>query len=142
MKDDRCLQYALTVALNYGKIKNHPERIINVEPFIDQYNWARINFPSQKKNEMSLKKLINQLLLIFCMFLIIVNRCENHDCCKLEMPEKGKNILEYIPGEKSVMTPFAIYADLESTLEKVSSFVIASLVKQRINLIIIEVKIV
>ena len=24
--DDRCFQYALTVALNYGKIKNHPER--------------------------------------------------------------------------------------------------------------------
>ena len=25
MNDDRCFQYALTVALSYGKIKNHPE---------------------------------------------------------------------------------------------------------------------
>ena len=46
--------------------------------------------------------------------------CENHDYCKLKIPEEGKNILEYIPGEKSVMTPFVIYADLESILEKIS----------------------
>ena len=44
--------------------------------------------------------------------------CENHDYCKLEMTEEGKNILEYIPGEKSVMIPFDIYADSESILEK------------------------
>ena len=36
------------------------------------------------------------------------------------MPKEGNNILEYIPGEKSVMTPFVIYADLESILEKIS----------------------
>ena len=36
------------------------------------------------------------------------------------MPGKGKNILEYTPGEKSVMTPFVIYADLEFILEKIS----------------------
>ena len=46
--------------------------------------------------------------------------CENHDYCKPEMPGEGKNILEYKPGEKSVMTPFVIYADLESILEKIS----------------------
>ena len=26
-KDDRCFQYAVTVALNYEQIKDHPERI-------------------------------------------------------------------------------------------------------------------
>ena len=36
------------------------------------------------------------------------------------MPKEGENILEYIPGEKSIMTPFDIYADLESILEKIS----------------------
>ena len=50
MNDDRCFQYALTVALNYGKIKNHPERTKNIEPFIDQYNWDEINFPSDEKD--------------------------------------------------------------------------------------------
>ena len=49
MNDDRCFQYALTVALNYGKI-NHAERTKNIEPFIDQYNWDEINFPSDQED--------------------------------------------------------------------------------------------
>ena len=49
MKDDRCFQYALTVALNYQKnLKITPEIIKNVKPFIDQYDWSDINFPSDK----------------------------------------------------------------------------------------------
>ena len=44
--------------------------------------------------------------------------CENHECCKLEMPKKG-SVLKYIPGEKSVMTPFVIYVDSESIAEKI-----------------------
>ena len=35
------------------------------------------------------------------------------------MPKKG-SVLKYISGEKSIMTPFVIYADLESILEKIS----------------------
>ena len=50
MNDDRYFQYALTVALNCGKIKNHAERTKNMEPFIDQYNWDEINFPSHQKD--------------------------------------------------------------------------------------------
>ena len=49
MKDDRCFQYALTVALNYQKnLKITPEIIKNVKPFIDQYDWSDINFSSDK----------------------------------------------------------------------------------------------
>ena len=36
--DNKCFQYALTVALNYEKIKKHPQRISQIEPFIDLYN--------------------------------------------------------------------------------------------------------
>ena len=50
MNDDRCFQYALTVTLNYEKIKNHPEKTKNIEPFINQYNWDEINFPSDQKD--------------------------------------------------------------------------------------------
>ena len=50
MDDDRYFQYALTVTLNYEKIKNHPKRTKNIEPFIDQYNWDEINFPSDQKD--------------------------------------------------------------------------------------------
>ena len=37
--DDNFFQYASTVALNYNEIENQPERISNIKPFIDQYNW-------------------------------------------------------------------------------------------------------
>ena len=48
--DDKCFQYALTVALNYQNIKNNPETISKIKPFIDQYDWKEINFPSHKKD--------------------------------------------------------------------------------------------
>ena len=46
-KDGKCFQYVLTVALNYEKIKKDPQRISKINPFIDQYNWNEIDFPSQ-----------------------------------------------------------------------------------------------
>ena len=49
-KDDRCFQYALTVALNYEQIKIIPQRISNIKPFIDKYNWKEIDFPSHSKD--------------------------------------------------------------------------------------------
>ena len=48
--DDKCFKYALTVALNYEQIKDHPERISKIKPFIDQYNWREIDFPSHSKD--------------------------------------------------------------------------------------------
>ena len=48
--DDKCFQYAVTVALNYEQIKKDPQRITKIKPFIDQYNWKKINFPSPKND--------------------------------------------------------------------------------------------
>ena len=48
--DDNCFQYATTAVLNYKQIKNHPERITNLKPFINQYNWKGINFLPHKKD--------------------------------------------------------------------------------------------
>ena len=36
--DDKCFQYALTIALNYQNIKKVPPRISKITTFIDQYN--------------------------------------------------------------------------------------------------------
>ena len=47
---NKYFQYALTTALNYQNIKSHPERISNLKPFIDQYNWKEIDFPSEQKD--------------------------------------------------------------------------------------------
>ena len=35
-KDDNCIQYPMTVALNYEQIKKDPQRIAKIKPFIDQ----------------------------------------------------------------------------------------------------------
>ena len=48
--DDNCFQYTLTVALNHKQIKSNPERISKIKPFIDQYNWKEIDFPSHSKD--------------------------------------------------------------------------------------------
>ena len=38
-KDNKCFQYAATLALNIDKINKDPQRISKIKPFIDQYNW-------------------------------------------------------------------------------------------------------
>ena len=48
--DYKCFQYALTLALNLDKINNNPQRISKIKPFIDQYNWNEIDFPSTSKD--------------------------------------------------------------------------------------------
>ena len=40
----------MTVALNYQNIKNNPQRISKIKPFITQYDWKEIDFPSQEKD--------------------------------------------------------------------------------------------
>ena len=45
--DDNCFQYTATVALNYEEIESHPERVSNIKPFINKYNWEGINYPSK-----------------------------------------------------------------------------------------------
>ena len=48
--DYKCFQYAVTIALNLDKIKRNPQRISKVKPFIGQYNWKDMNFPSTNKD--------------------------------------------------------------------------------------------
>ena len=48
--DYKCFQYAVTLALNLDKMDNNPERISKIKPFIEQYNWKEIDFPSTSKN--------------------------------------------------------------------------------------------
>ena len=41
-------QYLVTVALNDEKIKNDPQGITKMKPFINKCNWEGINFSSEK----------------------------------------------------------------------------------------------
>ena len=52
------------------KINKHPQRVSKIKPFIDQYNWNNIDFPSTSKDWKKFE-IMNQLLLTFCMRPII-----------------------------------------------------------------------
>ena len=49
-KNNNCFQYAITAALNYQNINNLVERIYKLKPFISNYNWKDIEFPSHSKD--------------------------------------------------------------------------------------------
>ena len=48
--DNKCFQYAAALALNFNNIDKHPQSISKIKPFIDNYNWNDINFPTAKKD--------------------------------------------------------------------------------------------
>ena len=47
---DNCFQNALNDALDYQRIKKDPQKILEIKPYISQYNWKDINFPSHKED--------------------------------------------------------------------------------------------
>ena len=40
----------MIIAFNYLNIKKYSTRISKIKPFIDQYNWKEIDFPSEQKD--------------------------------------------------------------------------------------------
>ena len=99
----------------------------------------------------------------YCLNCFHAYRTENKlDYCHVEMTNEDNKIIKHSQGEKSIRSPFIIYADLECLLEKISTCYnnaeesstteinkhtpsgirclhIVHLMKQKINLIITEV---
>ena len=48
--DNKCFQYATTLALNFNNIDKHHQRISKIKSYVDNYNWKDINFPAAKKD--------------------------------------------------------------------------------------------
>ena len=48
--DDNCFQYAITVALNHQNVVRDLQGISKNKPFINQYNWKRIEIPTEQKD--------------------------------------------------------------------------------------------
>ena len=46
---DNCFQSALNDSLDYQSIKKNPNGISKLKPYINQYNWRDIKFPSDKE---------------------------------------------------------------------------------------------
>ena len=61
--DDKCFQYALTIALNYQNIKKVPPRTSKITTFIDQYNWKEIDWKNFELNNKSIA--FNVLLVLY-----------------------------------------------------------------------------
>ena len=55
-KDNKCFQYAVTVALNHEEIGKHAEIITEIKSFINKYNWEGISFPSEKDDWKNFEK--------------------------------------------------------------------------------------
>ena len=83
-KDNKCFQYAATLALNFDNIDNHLERISKIKPFIDQYNWKDIEFPPTRKDwrkfELNYKIALNNLYVL-------------HNTKKIQVAYRSKNNL-------------------------------------------------
>ena len=47
---DNCFQNALNDALDYQRVKKDPQKIPKIKPYISQYNWKDIDFPSHQKD--------------------------------------------------------------------------------------------
>ena len=67
--DYKYFQYAITVTLNHDKINKDLQRVSKIKPFIDQYNWNDIDFPSTSKDWKKFE-LNNESITLFCMYLI------------------------------------------------------------------------
>ena len=48
--DYKCFQYAVTLVLNLDKINKNSQRMSKIKPFIEEYNWKDIDFPSASKD--------------------------------------------------------------------------------------------
>ena len=47
-----------------------------------------------------------------------MKKCNGHDYCYVEMPDKDNKVLKYNHREKPLKVSIMIYADLECLLEK------------------------
>ena len=63
-KDERCFAYSIIASIHKEgrSLKSH--RISKLKPFIDNYDWTDIIFPSEKKYGISLKEIIKMCHLI------------------------------------------------------------------------------
>ena len=49
-KDNKCLKYSLRISLYNKEIKNNPERISKIKPFINNLNWENNNFLPEEQD--------------------------------------------------------------------------------------------
>ena len=79
-RNNKCFQYAVTVALNYEEIEKNWQRITKINSFISKYNWEQINFPLQKDDWTKFEK--NNV--IIALNVLYVKKEKNISCLCLK----------------------------------------------------------
>ena len=87
----KCFQYAVTLALNSDKINSHPERISKIKPFIEQYKWKEIDFPSTSKDWKKFE--LNNEIPLNILYV-------PHNAKKIQLAYKSKH---NVTGEKQII---------------------------------------
>ena len=82
--DDKCFQYAVTLALNLDNIEKNPQRISKIKPFIDQYNWKDIDFLPTNKDWRKLE--LNNDIALNILYI-------PHNTKKIQLAYRSKNNL-------------------------------------------------
>ena len=77
-------QYAVTLALDFDEVNKNSQRISKIKPFIEEYNWEDIDFPSTSKD---LKKFeLNNEVALNILYV-------PHNTKKIEIAYKSKHNL-------------------------------------------------
>ena len=77
-KDNKCFQYATTVALNHEEIRKHPERITKIKPFITFINICEgTNFLSERGFQENVVIFIHIYVYIHTYIYIYIYICIN-----------------------------------------------------------------
>ena len=84
--DDKCFQYAVTLALNLDNVNKHPQRISKIKPFIDLYIWKNIDFPPTYKDWRKLE--LNNDIALHILYI-------PHNSKKIQLAYRSKNNLTY-----------------------------------------------
>ena len=84
--DDKCFQYAATLALKFDNIDNHLERISKIKTFINKYNRNDIDFPSTSKDWKKFES--NNEVALNILYI-------PHNTRKIQLAYKSKNNLTY-----------------------------------------------
>ena len=123
--DNNCYQYAITAALNYQNVDPHPERISNLKPFINNYNWKNIEFPTHLKDWRKFER-NNKAIALNVLYVPYNAKQEDnededkngYDCMK-EIRLKSENERKYYRG-KDCMKMF--YNGLKEQFNKINNY--------------------
>ena len=132
--DNKCCMYSLVITQDYKEIGDHPERISTIKAILlmitDGKKWHYLAVTRLSALLRGITSKHNGDFYSLNSFRAYTTRirlerhknvCENHDYCRVEMPNEYNKILKYNYGEKSIRAPFIMYADLESLLKKMST---------------------